>query len=189
MNFKDATKFYLNEAARKVEDIVLAKGVKVNDVVLGWTKIKNPTQWDKITESEFINYISLYMDDNSKKGRKRGERHFLDNFSSSDFRSAYLKFRAILMDEKKLKKGQPVSFSDMRSELDKNPGKAENMILNIFFNLAAEEAKKGVTSRSHMEALKNNAAEPSLKKNTNQQQKYYKVEKTEQDKEEQYKIS
>ena len=84
-------------------------------------------------------------------------RGIYENFSTEDFKKAYTKFRAIIADEKSLKKGQPVNFATLRGELDRNPGKPENMILNIFFNFAAEEAKKGRTSRSHMDALKANA--------------------------------
>ena len=157
MNFKEATKMYLSEAIRKVEDYNLAKGVKMNDVILGWSKIKNPTQWEKIKEDEFINFIKIYMQDTSSRKKTRGKEDFMKNFTQEDFKDAYLKFRAIVMDERKLKKGQTVSFSDMRSDLDRNPGNTSNMIVNIFFDLAAEEAKKGYTSRSHMEAVRDNA--------------------------------
>ncbi len=157
MNFKEATKMYLSEAIRKVEDYNLAKGVKMNDVILGWSKIKNPTQWEKIKEDEFINFIKIYMQDTSRRKKTRGKEDFMKNFTQEDFKDAYLKFRAIVMDERKLKKGQPVSFSNMRSDLDRNPGNTSNMIVNIFFDLAAEEAKKGYTSRSHMEAVRDNA--------------------------------
>lgn len=157
MNFKEATKMYLSEAIRKVEDYNLAKGVKMNDVILGWSKIKNPTQWEKIKEDEFINFIKIYMQDTSRRKKTIGKEDFMKNFTQEDFKDAYLKFRAIVMDERKLKKGQPVSFSNMRSDLDRNPGNTSNMIVNIFFDLAAEEAKKGYTSRSHMEAVRDNA--------------------------------
>jgi len=157
MNFKEATKMYLSEAIRKVEDYNLAKGVKMNDVILGWSKIKNPTQWEKIKEDEFINFIKIYMQDTSRRKKTSGKEDFMKNFTQEDFKDAYLKFRAIVMDERKLKKGQPVSFSNMRSDLDRNPGNTSNMIVNIFFDLAAEEAKKGYTSRSHMEAVRDNA--------------------------------
>ena len=157
MDFKQLTKFYLSEAVRKVDDVRLLKGIGVNDVILGWSKIKNPTQWEKITETEFINYINIYIGDHSKRDRLRKEKSLIENFSTEDFKKAYTKFRAIIADEKSLKKGQPVNFATLRGELDRNPGKPENMILNIFFNFAAEEAKKGRTSRSHMDALKANA--------------------------------
>lgn len=159
MNFKETTKLFLSESLKKVEDFNLVKGIKVNDVILGWSKIKNPTQWEKITEDEFINFISIYMQDNSNRRKTKGKESFIKNFSDNDFKAAYLKFRAILMDEKKLKKGQAVSYSDMRNELDRNPGNTVNMILNIFFDLAAEEAKKGYTSRTHMQAIRDNADE------------------------------
>jgi len=157
MNFKELTKYFLSEGVRKVDNITLEKGVRVNDVVKGWTKIRNPTQWEKITQTEFINYMNIWIGDKTHRGQKRGEPRFVDNFSHEDFVKAYNKFIEIVTNEKLMRNFKPSNLTATKTELDRNPGKPENMILTMFFNYAGQEAKKGYTSRTHLEALKNNA--------------------------------
>ena len=166
MNFKENVLQFLNleilrEGVVKVANHKLSDDVKINDVIPGWTKIKTPALWDRITYSEFSNYVNIYIHDTEYKRGRRGTPRISEQIAKGDVKKAYDKFISLLKEEKMLKKGQGVDGSLVRSNLDKNPGSIQNMIITIFLDHVIHDAKKGHTSKSFREALLANSPEGS----------------------------
>ena len=149
MRFMERVNGYLAESRVKIRPEKLPHGVKINDVIIGYSNIKNKRNWKNLTEKEFLAFMPEWVEDYAKryghtsltnKGRISFEERV--KYTPAEYRKAYQALQEYI-------KG------DLRdADMDRNPGNKTYMILNNFFT-ASRDLSHGWTSKSKGEAFRN----------------------------------
>ena len=149
MDFKDRVSSYLTEARVQIKPEKLPHGVKINDVVVGYSNIKNKRNWKKLTEREFLAFMPTWIEDYSRRYghtslTNKGKISFEERvkYSTAEYKKAFQTLQNYISGE----------IND--NDLDKHPGNKSYMILNNFF-MAARDLSHGWTSKTHGEAFRN----------------------------------